>query len=303
MAEGTWVLNDSDPSTLAQGFETAPTEATWTLNDSDPAALAMTFAAAPAAWTVAWWGGPLSILMVAAGGQFVSVGLAAEDDSAFAVGRLKTKAVGLNTEADSVLLAGHSRRLTVGLVTETDSVLAAGRTKSKLVGLNLETDSVLKIVTRIQVGINTETDTAFAVGRLKTRAVALLTETDSVLLARAVKSLAVGQPFENDSAFLVSFTGGGGGPPVVTDPWYEGKTIYPLPSTAGLVEWVDYIPVKANAANPGRFDQDGSFPVIRVLTSTTGLVAWVDYLPVFVVNRTIPWTTEIQGYTPFQSVV
>lgn len=97
---------------------------------------------------------------------------------------------------------------------------------------------------------------------------------------------------------------GGGEPPVeVTgDPWYEGKTIYPLSSVDGLVEWVDYWPVALAASNPGRFDNDGSYPVVAVLSSTTGKVAWVDYIPVFVVSRSTPWSTDPDGFVPMQDV-
>lgn len=95
-------------------------------------------------------------------------------------------------------------------------------------------------------------------------------------------------------------TQGGGPVAPPTNPWYEGKTIYPLPSVAGLTEWVDYIPVEAQTLNPGRFDEDGAFPVVQVLSDTTGLVSWVDYIPVFVVDRTRPWRAETDGFVPFQ---
>ena len=102
--------------------------------------------------------------------------------------------------------------------------------------------------------------------------------------------------FTKDSIF-------GGPPPDLGDPWFEGKTIYPLPSVAGLIEWVDYLPVRAQASNPGRFDQDGAFPVMQVLSSTTGKVAWADYIPVWVDNsKTLPWSTDAGGFIPFQRV-
>jgi hypothetical protein len=93
-----------------------------------------------------------------------------------------------------------------------------------------------------------------------------------------------------------------GAPAVLTDPWFQGKTIYPLASVTGLTEWVNYIPVEAESANPGRFDADGAFPVVSVLSDITGKVEWVDYIPVFVVSRTLPWRTDADGYVPFEDV-
>jgi hypothetical protein len=96
--------------------------------------------------------------------------------------------------------------------------------------------------------------------------------------------------------------GGGGEPPVAGDPWFQGKTVYPLGSVAGLTEWVDYIPVMASSTNPGRYDNDGAFPTVAVLSSTAGKTAWADYIPVYVVVRTKPWSTDADGYIPFEDV-
>lgn len=93
---------------------------------------------------------------------------------------------------------------------------------------------------------------------------------------------------------------------VVADPfgnhWYEGKTIFVLSDVSGLTEWADYLPVMEASTNPGRFDNDGAFPVVQVLETPEGLTAWADYIPVYLVVRTIPWSTEPEGYIPFEDV-
>lgn len=98
----------------------------------------------------------------------------------------------------------------------------------------------------------------------------------------------------------------GSGSSVAADPWFEGKTIYPLSSITGLTAWVDYIPVRLGAQageSFGRFENDGSIHAVQVLSSTTGLTAWVDYLPVYVDNtKTKPWSTDSTGYIPFSDV-
>jgi len=85
---------------------------------------------------------------------------------------------------------------------------------------------------------------------------------------------------------------------------YDNMDIYPLASVAGLTEWVDYLPVKAQGA-PNRLnstDNAGALNSATVLASTVGKVAWVDYIPVFVVARSTPWYVGPDGYIPYDAV-
>lgn len=161
------------------------------------------------------------------GATTVSVGLSAETDSAFSVGKLKGKAVGLNAETDTVLALTRLKTLSVGLNEETDSALAPASLKTLAVGLNAETDSAFPIVLPITVvtglateaddalaieasskvaavGLITETDSALAIdGSVKSRAAALVTETDDALATAWVKQLVAGLALETDDALQV----------------------------------------------------------------------------------------------------
>jgi hypothetical protein len=271
--------------------------------------------------------------------QIISVGLVEEADSAFAVGKLKLKAVGLNSETDSVLALTKAKAMAVGLNTEADSVLALTRVKTLAVGLTDETDAALPLVGAqiVAVGLSEETDSVLALTPVKTMAVGLPTESDSASAVASKKDLALGLTTETDTALAVTrvrvYTLGLAeetdevlalaanklkvlGLATETDtamaleiaavpflnPWYEGKTVYPLSDVTGLTEWADYIPVEAIAVNVGRYDNDGSFPVVQVLTNIDGLTAWADYIPVYVVSRSIPWSTEADGYIPIEDV-
>lgn len=95
-----------------------------------------------------------------------------------------------------------------------------------------------------------------------------------------------------------------GAPPPIPpfNPWFEGKSIFVLSSVAGLTPWVDYIPCAVqNSGRANSFDADGNWRTVKVLSSTAGLTAWVDYWPVFVVSGTISWSTDVGGFTPFDS--
>jgi len=84
---------------------------------------------------------------------------------------------------------------------------------------------------------------------------------------------------------------------------FDNRPIYPLSDVTGLVEGVDYLPVKQESAGRANsYDNTGYFTASSVLASVTGLVAWVDYIPVYVVARTTPWTSGTDGYVPFFDV-
>lgn len=83
----------------------------------------------------------------------------------------------------------------------------------------------------------------------------------------------------------------------------DGQTILILASVDGLVEYVDYIPVEADTDGAlKRFDNDGVYQPGSVIDDGTGLVAWVDYTPVFVVDRTVRWSSDANGFQPVNDV-
>lgn len=92
----------------------------------------------------------------------VVVGLASETDTAFSVGKLKTRGVGLNSETDTAFSVSRAKLRTVGLASETDSALVARPLRIK------------------GVGLVSESDTAFAVTRRKSRVVGMPLELDGV---------------------------------------------------------------------------------------------------------------------------
>lgn len=106
------------------------------------------------------------------------------------------------------------------------------------------------------------------------------------------------------ASLSTQYTPGAGGP--FLNPWYEGKTIYPLASKAGLREWVDYIPVKLQTGGrDNSFDNDGNWKTVQVLSSGQAATktAWADYIPVYVEGGySKPWSTDPSGFIPFDDV-
>lgn len=91
------------------------------------------------------------------------------------------------------------------------------------------------------------------------------------------------------------------------DPEYLGfrQPVFALSSVAGLVQWVDYLPVRVISPSDGcagRYDEDGCWPV-EALASVTGLSAWVDYIPVFAVaDSPNKWRYENDGWIPVDTL-
>lgn len=165
-------------------------------------------------------------LPVAGGPQTIPVGLASETDSAFAVGKAKSKAAGLSTETDSALAlsAGKSvaldlalvtesafsvdwsKLLTLGLATETDTGFAVTASGAIQIGLATETDSAVAVTSAkaLETGLATETDSALQVTSGAQVAVGLATETDQALAADKAKDASIGLSGETDTAFPIS---------------------------------------------------------------------------------------------------
>jgi hypothetical protein len=83
----------------------------------------------------------------------------------------------------------------------------------------------------------------------------------------------------------------------------ERKIVYVLPSDAGLVRWVDYIPVSdVPGCEVGTYEANGCWAV-DVIASDTGLTAWSDYIPVFEVSQTAnKWRFENDGWIPVDTL-
>jgi hypothetical protein len=83
---------------------------------------------------------------------------------------------------------------------------------------------------------------------------------------------------------------------------FGDKPLKILGSVAGLVEWVDYIPVVEETGGVARtYANDGYLVSESQSASPTG-TAWVDFIPVYVVSRSTPWSTDADGYIPFNDV-
>lgn len=70
---------------------------------------------------------------------------------------------------------------------------------------------------------------------------------------------------------------------------------------AGLVPWVDFIPVEI-VASPDRADSYDNLGAVRLseVVSPTGLSPWVDYVPVAILSRPVTgrWRFDNDGYIP-----
>lgn len=85
----------------------------------------------------------------------------------------------------------------------------------------------------------------------------------------------------------------------------RAMTVFEITDTTGLVEWIDYIPVKevtAGASLRGTYNAGSAFAV-AVLASASGLHAGRDYIRVYVdATKSVPWTTNNDGYIPVEAV-
>ena len=74
-----------------------------------------------------------------------AAGLAAETDTALALGGVVAGAIGLATETDTAFALGTGTAIPVGLATETDSAYALAGSMAGAVGLATETDTALAL--------------------------------------------------------------------------------------------------------------------------------------------------------------
>ena len=79
-----------------------------------------------------------------------------------------------------------------------------------------------------------------------------------------------------------------------------------LSDITGLVEWVDYIPVKSASYDQALANTTnaGGFQLTYTLPSLVGQVGWIDYIPVYeYAGGTIPFSTDAGGYIPVSSII
>lgn len=149
------------------------------------------------------------IVIQGGAGATVSVGLASELSTAFAISRLKQKAVGLSTETDTALATAPAKVTAVGLSTETDTAFSILRSKIKAAGLSIETDSAFALIisSTVNVGLSTEADAALSAGRGKIKIAGLGIETDVAFTVSRLKLKELGLSTELDQALAISSSG------------------------------------------------------------------------------------------------
>jgi len=113
----------------------------------------------------------------------VTLGIASEVDSNLGVGRHKLKTIGLAEDAASSLSLTAAKAATIGIAAEVDTALPITRIKAKAIGLPIETDSTIspEISKARVLGIATETDSAPAISSSKSVTLGIATETDAAL--------------------------------------------------------------------------------------------------------------------------
>lgn len=84
--------------------------------------------------------------------EMIDIGMAVESDSAFSVGRSKSRAVGLAAETDSAIVVRPTSIYSVGLASESSSAFSVACKKSRSLGLAFEADQALSVIGGQQSG-------------------------------------------------------------------------------------------------------------------------------------------------------
>lgn len=195
------------------------------------------------------------VIKSAAGGHTAALGTTTETDTAFSLGKTKTRAIGTATETDAAITLGRRKARTAGLATETDAAIALGRAKAKTVGTATSTEAAQPLGRRKtrQLGTAAESDTALPVtaggahlvgtaleadqalplSRTKTRALGTASTTEVALPLDRRKTRSLATAAETDVAFSIAASGGGS---VTTRTPTDGPRlpgVRPLDSTRG----------------------------------------------------------------------
>lgn len=141
-------------------------------------------------------------LAPASGGTTVSVGVATETDSAFAIESDQAAGVGLASETDTAQALTVVQTSAVGVASETDSAMALAIAQSAAIGLASETDSAAAVTatSTIAVGLASETDAPQTLDAAQSRAIGLASETDAAQAVDAVVGGGVQYASESDEA-------------------------------------------------------------------------------------------------------
>ena len=83
---------------------------------------------------------------------------------------------------------------------------------------------------------------------------------------------------------------------------FGDKPLRVLSDVTGLTEWLDYLPVVEETSGTARTYDDGGHLVSTSQSANPAGTAWVDFIPVFVVSRSTPYSTDADGYIPFDDV-
>lgn len=139
----------------------------------------------------------------------VPVGVAAETDTAVALGRAKTRLVGVAVDSDAALPLGRSHTRTVGAASGTDTAVPVGRRHARTVGAALESDAAVSVGGRHvrAVGVVAESDSALPVGRFHTRSIGVAATTDTAGTIGRAKRRLIGVSSSSDVALPVGTPG------------------------------------------------------------------------------------------------
>lgn len=161
----------------------------------------------------------------------VTVGTAAETDTAGAIGAAKRRSIGTATESSTALVVTPVKRRAIGITVETDTALGVSHRKLRVISTASEIDSARTITQRGVVLAATEIDTASPLTHAKHRAIGIASTTDAALavarrhgrllgiatetdIARGLtKRVGLGMVVELDSAGIMTVVMGAGGAP------------------------------------------------------------------------------------------
>jgi hypothetical protein len=162
-------------------------------------------------WKPSRWDYPLNsdlllddFIRAAGGGTSINVGLTTSTNTAFAVGKRKSKAVGLTTQSNSSLAVTRRKSKAVGLSTQSSSALSVGRRKSKLLGLASSANTALAVIAPhfVSVGLAVSASTALAVGRLKRKTLGLAASAASAFAVGRRKAKTLGLTVSANTALV-----------------------------------------------------------------------------------------------------
>lgn len=135
------------------------------------------------------WPKQRRVLSSPGGAHSISAGLASSTNTAFAVGKTKSKSVGQPSSANTAFQVTRRHSRTLGLASSSNTAFSVTHTKRKTLGLS------------------SSTNTALHAAALRTRSVGLASSSNTAFALTHRKSKGVGLATSASTAFAVTFTG------------------------------------------------------------------------------------------------